>query len=88
MASTLHHIHADVKTILNVRIWISPDNIEEFFKYMKPAYDAVVAEPTCRYFVIGENPQSPGEIWWTEGWSEDVPWLMEVRVSPWADRLG
>lgn len=72
--STLPHV-----LILKVTIWIDPSNIEEFFSYFTPAYDACMAEPECVFFIVGQNPQVPGEIWWCEGWNQDVEWLQKVR---------
>ena len=48
--------------ILTVKVWISPSDLSEFFTLFRPVYDAVVAEPECLYFVLGQNPQVPGEV--------------------------
>ncbi|ETN46615.1 uncharacterized protein HMPREF1541_00801 [Cyphellophora europaea CBS 101466] len=70
-----------VKTILNVKIFIAPERVEEFYRHFRPAFEAVMAEPQCRYFVVSEDPQNPGTLSWTEGWTEDVQWLMQNQLT-------
>lgn len=67
-----------IKFHLSVKIRILPEQVDEFFKLFRPAYELVVAEPECRYFVVGQDPQTPGAIWWCEGWSESVEWFQNV----------
>jgi hypothetical protein len=68
-----------VKTILSVKVFVAPENQEQFWKHFKIAFDHVVAEPECRYFVAGTDAMAdPTCLCWTEGWSEDVNWLQEV----------
>lgn len=74
-----HYIEDDIKTILNVRIFIEPDRVDEWISKSSDLFQKVMAEPACRYFVVGQVNDNPGELWWTEGWSESVEWLMEVR---------
>jgi len=67
-----------VQLILTVKIHISPEDVESFFSHFQSAFDAVMKEPECRYFVVGEDVQNPGVITWTEGWTESVEWFMGV----------
>jgi quinol monooxygenase YgiN len=53
---------------LHVTIYIDPSNVEKFFEHMKPVYDAVVAEPECRFFEIYQDPKEPGTLSWVENW--------------------
>jgi quinol monooxygenase YgiN len=52
---------------LHVTIYIDPTNVSKFFEYMKPVYDAVIAEPECR-FEIYRLPENPGTLSWVEDW--------------------
>ncbi|KIV89211.1 hypothetical protein PV10_08798 [Exophiala mesophila] len=67
--------------VLSVKVWIPVEKHEDFFHLMRPVYDAVVAEPECRFFVITKNPQEPEAISWFEGWSKDTDWLMNVQLQ-------
>lgn len=69
---------SSIQLILTVKIYLAPENVESFFSHLQPAFDAVMQEPECRYFVIGEDVQNPGVITWTEGWTESVEWFMTV----------
>lgn len=70
-----------VITILSVKVYIDPSNQASFWTHFKTTFDHVVAEPECRYFVVGHDAMDPTCLSWTEGWSEDVTWLQEVRGS-------
>ena len=68
--------------ILNIKITISPTSIPVFFDYFRTCFAHVVKESELIYFVVGQNPNVPGEIWWSEGW--DCPgeeWLREVQLK-------
>jgi hypothetical protein len=74
----------------NVDACTSPDlklqshcfsNSSLVFKALKPAYDAVIAEPENVYFEVFQNPQSPGEIRFIEHWNASVEWFVTVSLS-------
>ena len=67
--------------ILNVKITISPPSIPLFFDYFRTCFAHVVKEPELVYFVVGQNPAVPGEVWWTEGWNCTEEWLREVQLK-------
>lgn len=67
--------------ILQVRIYIAPEQVPEFFAKFKPIYDIVLAEPECVFFVVGEDSQEPGCISWMEGWTKDQDWFMDVQFK-------
>ena len=71
---------SDVVTILQVKITIDPKDVDFFLSHFRPAYDAVLAEPECAYFLFGQDIQTPGVFRWTEGWTKDVSWLMNVGI--------
>jgi hypothetical protein len=73
-----HYVEDDIQTILNVRIFIEPDRVDEWIEKSKELFQTVMAEPACRYFITGQVEGKPGELWWTEGWSESKEWLMQV----------
>lgn len=77
----VQNISDDIKVILNCKVTVAPENVAEYWRHFKPAFDKVVAEPECRYFLCGENPAVPGELWYTEGWSKDVTWLEHVSTT-------
>ena len=66
--------------ILSVKVWIPEEKIPEFFELFKPAYDAVVAEPECRFFVVSRDPQDPTCLSWVEGWAKPVQRLIDVQL--------
>ena len=67
--------------ILSVKIFIAPESVPEFFTHFKTIYDDVLAEPECLFFSVGTSPSEPGLIAWTEGWSKDVDWFMNVQLK-------
>ena len=67
--------------ILSVKVYVPVEKQPEFFKFFRPAYDAVIAEPECRFFFVTQNPQEPEAISWVEGWTKGVEWLQEVQLK-------
>jgi quinol monooxygenase YgiN len=71
---------------LHVKFYIDPTKVDEFLDALKPAYDAVIAEPECKSFEIYTLPEEPGVIKFVENWQakEDwqatVKWLLEVGI--------
>lgn len=74
-------IASDLSFILFVKIWVPESFVPEFWTHFKPAYDAVINEPECRFFLVCPNPQEPGCLSWIEGWSKDVDWFMGVQAQ-------
>jgi hypothetical protein len=71
-----------VAFILQVKVFFDPKDRETFLAALKPCYEAVLAEPECAYFLVGENAQEPGVFRWTEGWRKGVEWFWSVRLRP------
>lgn len=67
-----------VKMIFNVKVFVAPENQDEFWAHFKPAFDKVIAEPQCRFFVVGRDQNDPTCLSWSEGWTEDIQWMQEV----------
>jgi hypothetical protein len=67
---------------LHVTFHIDPSNVPAFLKALKPAYDAVIAEPECVFFEVYQSPTTPGQIKFIENWDASVEWLMNVRIVP------
>lgn len=67
-----------IQFILAVKVRIPPEKVEEFFTWFRPVYNSVVAEPECRYFVVGQDQQTPGVLWWCEGWAASTEWFQKV----------
>jgi quinol monooxygenase YgiN len=53
---------------LHVTIYIDPANVPKFFEHFKPVYEAVSAEPECRFFELYQSPEDPGTLSWVEDW--------------------
>jgi len=43
---------------LHVTIYIDAANLPKFFDYLKPVYEAVIAEPECRFFKLYQSPRT------------------------------
>lgn len=79
--------------ILNVQMTIRTSDAEAFLAAIKPAYDAVLKEPECAFFNLGQrhplNPltgePSTGEgetvISFSEGWNCTLEWFREVQLK-------
>ncbi|KAL1612776.1 hypothetical protein SLS60_001005 [Paraconiothyrium brasiliense] len=65
---------------LHVTFHIDPSKISAFFTALKPAYDAVTAEPECVFFEVYQSPDTPGKIKFVENWNASVEWLMNVQI--------
>jgi hypothetical protein len=65
---------------LHVKIVVAPENVNAFLEALKPAYDAVIAEPENVFFQVFQNPQNPGEFKFIENWNGSLEWFMSVRV--------
>jgi hypothetical protein len=85
-------IHKDLSGpggfILSVKVYISPADVPRFFTLFKPVYDAVLAEPECRFFIVAQSSPSPQEedhnvtcLSWIEGWSKPPPWFMAIQMK-------
>ena len=53
---------------LHVTIYIDAANLPKFFDYLKPVYEAVIAEPECRFFELYQSKEDPGTLPWVEDW--------------------
>lgn len=53
---------------LHVTAYINPADVPRFFELYKPVYEAVIAEPECRFFEVYQSPDEPGTIRWVENW--------------------
>ncbi|KAK6364689.1 hypothetical protein LTS17_011987 [Exophiala oligosperma] len=70
--------------VLSIKVYISPADEPRFWELFKPAYDAVVAEPECRFFVVSKPSPQPEEnvtcLSWVEGWTKPAQWLQDVQL--------
>lgn len=69
-------------TVFIVTITIDPSNIDEYVRVLKPAYDAVIAEPEHVFFHVLRDQQAEGVLKFVEGWTESIERLMTVRFAP------
>ena len=53
---------------VHVTVHIDPSNVDKYFEYFRPAYDAVIAEPECTFFEVYQSAENPGELHWQENW--------------------
>ncbi len=65
-----------VSCILQIKIVVSPENRETGLVLFKECFDHVVSEPQCAYFILGE--EGPGVFRWTEAWTKDKEWIINV----------
>lgn len=63
---------------LHVKITIDPSNSDAFLEALKPAYDAVCAEPECIFFEVYHDSKQPGVFKFVENWNASVEWMMNV----------
>lgn len=66
---------------LEVTVTVSPENVTKFLELMRPAYEAVIAEPECTFFEVYIDPNQPGVLHWVEGWTKDQNWLLGVQLQ-------
>lgn len=74
-------IQKDTVWVLSAKVYIPLEKHADFFALFKPAYDAVLAEPECRFFLVTTNPQDPECFRWIEGWSKDPEWVMNEQLK-------
>lgn len=63
---------------LHVKFHIDPAKVDAFFEALKPAYDAVCAEPECIFFEVYQSMEEPGVIKFVENWNCSIEWMMNV----------
>jgi hypothetical protein len=68
-----------VACILQIKVQVDPKDRDTFLSLFKPIFDLVSAEPECAYFIVGED--EPGVFRWTEGYTRDRDWFMNVTIS-------
>lgn len=68
-----------VACILQIKVQVDPKDRDTFLSLFKPIFDLVSAEPECAYFIVGED--EPGVFRWTEGYTKDKDWFMNVAIS-------
>ncbi|KAF2736500.1 hypothetical protein EJ04DRAFT_511002 [Polyplosphaeria fusca] len=66
---------------LHVKLTVAPESVDKFLEALKPAYDAVIAEPKCTFFEVFQNPNAPGEFKFIENWDATVDWLQNVQLK-------
>lgn len=80
-------IHKDLSQgfILSVKVYISPADVPRFLSLFNPAYDAVLAEAECRFFIVAQPSSQEDEnvtcLSWIEGWSKPPHWFMGVQMN-------
>ena len=62
-------------------IVVAPENIDRFLEYLKPCFEAVVAEPECAAFEVFHDPEQPGCFRFVENWRRDKEWLIKVSLD-------
>jgi hypothetical protein len=81
--------------ILNVRMTVKTSDVPGFLAAIKPAYDAVLQEPQCAFFNLGQkHPLNPltgerdsevGEdesmISFSEGWNCTLEYFRDVQLK-------
>ena len=60
-------VPSSVVFTLQIKVTVAPKDAETFLSHFKTAYDLVVAEPECAYFLVGQDVEQPGVFRWTEG---------------------
>jgi quinol monooxygenase YgiN len=66
---------------LHVTVTVAPENAERFLEALKPAYDAVIAEPECVFFEVFRSPEEPGIFKFVENWNATKEWLITVSST-------
>ena len=54
--------------VLQVTIYVSPEQVPKFFGAYKVVYDACISEEECTLFAVYEDPEEPGKLSWVEHW--------------------
>ncbi|KAL8999594.1 MAG: hypothetical protein Q9169_001554 [Polycauliona sp. 2 TL-2023] len=66
---------------LHVSIYISPHSRAAFLEAFKPCFDAVRAEPACKFFEVFTDPEDEGHFHWVENWIGSVKWFMTEQIT-------
>jgi quinol monooxygenase YgiN len=66
---------------LHVKITVAPENAQKFLDALKPAYDAVTAEPECIFFEVYQSEEEPGVFKFVENWNASKDWMMNVSIA-------
>ncbi|KAF2470908.1 uncharacterized protein BDR25DRAFT_303506 [Lindgomyces ingoldianus] len=66
---------------LHVTITIAPENVTKFLEALKPAYDAVIAEPECTFFEVYQSAEEPGVFKFVENWKATREWMINVQFK-------
>ncbi|CAI7625717.1 unnamed protein product [Penicillium pancosmium] len=66
---------------LHVTVHIDPANVPRFFELFKPVYEAVIAEPECRFFEVYQSPTDPGTVRWVENWAASTEWFETQQMT-------
>lgn len=72
------HSSTPSRISFHVTFHIDPSNVPAFFAALKPAYDAVTAEPECVFFEVYRSAETPGKIKFVENWDATLDWLKDV----------
>ncbi|KAI9710986.1 MAG: hypothetical protein M1820_002424 [Bogoriella megaspora] len=66
---------------VHATITIDPRNEQQFLAALRPAFDAVVAEPECTFCEIYKNTDKPGQFRFVENWRASKEWVIEVQLQ-------
>ncbi|KAJ5241444.1 uncharacterized protein N7469_003035 [Penicillium citrinum] len=72
---------SDPGTSFHVTVHIDPANVPRFFELFKRVYDAVIAEPECRFFEVYQSPNDPGTLHWVENWAASTEWFLSHQAK-------
>ncbi|KAB5526426.1 hypothetical protein GE09DRAFT_1194569 [Coniochaeta sp. 2T2.1] len=67
--------------VLQVTIYVAPDQLPKFFEAYRKVYDACVSEEECTFFSVYEDPEEPGKLSWVEHWTKNPKWLFAVQFK-------
>ena len=67
--------------VVNATHYVHPNKVDEYLTHLRPAWEAVIAEPENIFFDVFVDPSEPGKIRLFEIWTKDKEWFMSVQLQ-------
>src|SRR5438876_6701639 len=68
-------------SITVINIFVAPSDAPQFIGLSASLRKSYLQEPECLFCEISQNPQDPGHLRVTQGWTRDSDWFLNVSFA-------
>src|SRR5947207_15274273 len=65
-------------SLTGITLFVDPSDAPQFIGLSASLRKSYLQEPECLFCEISQNPQDPGHLRVTQGWTKDSDWFLNV----------